>query len=469
MEHSSLPRVRFAPSPTGFLHVGGARTALFNFLFAKNLGGTFVLRIEDTDTERNRPEYEQEILSSMQWLGLSWDEGPFYQTQRFDIYRQHAQQLVASGHAYRCFCSEAEVEEMRKVAEAKGQKPMYDRRCRSLPQKPNESRPFCIRIKSPLSGDVVVQDLVKNEVRVSHTELDDFVILRTNNTPTYNFTVVVDDVDMKISHVIRGEEHLNNTPKQLVIFQAMGLTPPQFAHIPLILAPDKTKLSKRHGAVAVSHYKNLGYLKEGLINYLAKLGWADGDRELYTMSELIQSFSLKGLGSSGSVFDVTKLSWFNAQYLHPMPLEEIARRLKELGGLNVDVLLGRKENLKLIQAIVQRAHTLRDIETQLEWFLNDQFNPDAQLVDGILKPANKDLLKKFVNDKLSVLSGQNQWNAEQLSAILKDSCKEWGVKMPDLAKPLRIALTGNLQSPDLGVVMESLGFERVQKRVLAYS
>jgi glutamyl-tRNA synthetase len=464
--HSLNPiKFRFAPSPTGFLHVGGARTALFNYLLAKKLNGQFVLRIEDTDTERNRPEYEAEILRSMKWLGLEWDEGPFYQSKRFDVYRKFANDLVTQGQAYKCFCTEAEVEDMRKKAESQGQKPMYDRRCRNIPVNPQDSRPFCIRIKSPLSGDVVVNDLIKGEVRVAATELDDFVILRTNNTPTYNFTVVVDDVDMKITHVLRGEEHLNNTPKQLILFKALGFNPPQFAHVPLILAPDKTKLSKRHGAVAVSHYKELGFVKEGLINYLAKLGWASGDKELFTIEELKKDFSFEGLGTSGSVFDVAKLSWFNAQYLHKLKFDDLAARMKEISTLDVNQILLKPESKKLFEAILQRSHTLKDIEMQLDWYLNDHFKRDPELVRTILDTANPEFLKRFVNEKLFNLKIQNQWNAETITLTLKESCKEWGIKMPELAKPLRVALTGNLQSPDMGIVIESLGFERVKNRV----
>jgi glutamyl-tRNA synthetase len=462
---TDTPKFRFAPSPTGFLHVGGARTALFNYLLARKSGGKFVLRIEDTDTERNKPEFEAEILKSMKWLGLSWDEGPHYQSKRFDSYRKYANQLVEKNKAYRCFCSESEVEEMRKVAEAQGRKPMYDRRCRDLPALPNETRPYCVRIKSPLSGDIVVNDAIKGEVRVQATELDDFVILRTNNTPTYNFTVVVDDVEMGITQVLRGEEHLNNTPKQLVLFEAMGFKPPGFAHVPLILAPDKTKLSKRHGAVAVSHYKDLGYLSEALVNYLAKLGWSQGDRELYSLEELIQNFSMEGLGTSGSVFDVTKLSWFNAQYLHKMPLPEIGARLSEISDVPFMELLKSESSKKLVEALVARAHTLRDIESQLNWYLSDNFKIEETLIETVLKPSNKDLLKKFATEKLPLLESQNLWNSEKLSATLKDTCKEWQIKMPDLAKPLRVALTGNLQSPDMGLVMEVLGLSKIQNRV----
>lgn len=462
-------KLRFAPSPTGFLHVGGARTALFNFLLAKNCGGKFVLRIEDTDTERNRPEFEAEILKSLAWLGIKWDEGPYYQTKRFEEYRSFVKKLLEKGSAYKCYCTEEAVEKMRKDAEAKGNKPMYDRTCRNL-KSGEKSGNYCVRIKAPLSGEIVVHDSIKGDVRVSATELDDFVILRTNNTPTYNLTVVVDDVEMGITHVVRGEEHLNNTPKQLILFEAAGLTPPQFAHIPLILAPDKSKLSKRHGAVAVSQFREEGYLPEALVNYLAKLGWSGGDQEFYSTNDLIKVFDAKGFGTSGSVFDKTKLDWFNNHYIRQLPLQELCSKIKEITAVDFSFLLKTESSKKLFEAIRERASRLTDIPAQLGWMIADIEKPlprDPEAVRTILEPANSSMIKNFLKI-LETLAQNSQWSATEISNQIKVFCGQEKIKIHELAKPLRVLIAGTPNTPDIGLVLEVLGFEKINKRCLEY-
>lgn len=452
-------RVRFAPSPTGYLHVGGARTALFNFLLAKAKGGTFVLRIEDTDTERNRPEFVEGLLDGMRWLGLSWDEGPFFQSERFDIYRGYVQQLLERNEAYRCYCTPAEVDAMRAEAQAKGQKPMYNRKCRDL--KTPQDKPFVIRFKTPLSGEVLIKDGIKGDVRFDVKEIDDFVILRTNNTPIYNLTVIVDDIDMKITHVVRAEEHLNNTPKQFLLMKALGWTPPQYAHVPLILAPDKTKLSKRHGAVSVTQYRDEGYLREAMMSYLARLGWGHGDQELFTEEELKKFFDLSGCGTAGSVFDRTKLDWVNAQFIKQMVPEELVKRIREVFKVDLSALLSSASGQKLFKALSERAVRLDDFIKGSQWFLSDDFPKDATSVETILKSANPQGLAKL-QDCLGQIA---DWKAEHIGPKFKEAALAVGLKMPDVAKPARLLLTGTLASPDIGLVCEVLGKEKTLQRL----
>jgi len=457
-------RVRFAPSPTGSLHVGGARTALFNYFFAKAKGGKFILRVEDTDTERNKPEFEREIMESLAWLGMKWDEGPFHQTKRFDVYRSYVTQLLQKQKAYRCYCSPEALAQMRKDAEAAGKKPKYDGRCRNRTE-PGEG-PSVVRFKTPLTGDVVIQDAIKGEVRVNVQELDDFIILRSNDTPIYNFTVVVDDVDMKITHVIRAEEHLNNTPRQVLLMEALGWTPPQYAHVPLVLAPDKTKLSKRHGAVAVSDYRKQGYLKEALVSYLVRLGWGKGDQELFTSDELEKEFDLSGCGASGSVFDVKKLDWVNAQFIARKDPRELVSEIKDLYGTDLSPLLATEVGVKLFRAIAQRAVRLKDFVEQTPWALSDDFPKDEKAVETIVKTAKPEALAAL-RAELALIEADGGWKAENLAPAFKRAAEKVGLKMPDVAKPARILLTGTLASPDIGLVTEFLGPERTRQRLAA--
>ncbi|WP_456431621.1 glutamate--tRNA ligase, partial [Thermosulfuriphilus sp.] len=319
-------KTRFPPSPTGHLHIGGARTALFNWLFARHHGGSFVLRFEDTDRERSRPEYAQAIREAMEWLGLNWDEGPYYQSQRLELYREHIERLVAEGKAYWCRCSPEELEAKREKALAEGRKPKYDGACRDLGLGPGPGR--VVRFRIPPTGSTVVEDLIRGPVAFDHQELDDFIILRSDGIPTYHFAVVIDDMTMGITHVIRGDDHLNNTPKHILLFEALGASVPRFAHVPMILGPDRTRLSKRHGAMSVLAYREAGYLPQALINYLVRLGWSYGDQEIFSLEELIEKFSLENIGRSAAVFNPDKLLWLNAHYIKEESVESLARLVR---------------------------------------------------------------------------------------------------------------------------------------------
>ncbi|WP_333798626.1 glutamate--tRNA ligase, partial [Trichlorobacter lovleyi] len=307
-------RVRFAPSPTGYLHVGGARTALFNWLYARHFGGTFILRIEDTDTERSTQQSVDAILQGMEWLGLDWDEGPFYQTDNFPLYKQHVQKLLDEGKAYRCWCRPEELEAKREAAMAEGRKPKYDGTCRHRQDQPLD-QPHVIRFKAPEEGETAFEDLIKGRIAFPNAELDDLIISRTDGTPTYNFCVVIDDALMRISHVIRGDDHVNNTPRQIQLYEALGYPVPIFAHVPMILGSDKARLSKRHGATSVIAYRDMGYLPEALNNYLVRLGWSNGDDEIFSREEMVQKFDIANVGRSPSVFNPDKLNWLNAHYI----------------------------------------------------------------------------------------------------------------------------------------------------------
>jgi glutamyl-tRNA synthetase len=463
----SPPRVRFAPSPTGFLHVGGARTALFNYFFARRFGGKFILRIEDTDTERNKSEYEEEILASMKWLGMNWDEGPVYQSQRFDLYRDYVKKLVERGRAYRCTCTPEEVAAMRTLAEKEGRKPMYDRRCRDK-KEVEAGKAFCVRFAAPLSGETVIEDLIKGRVSVNNSEIDDFVILRSNNYPTYNFVVVVDDVDMKISHVIRAEEHLNNGFKQVMLMEALGFKAPLYAHIPLVLAPDKTKLSKRHGAVGVTQYKRDGFLAKALVNYLAKLGWGEksSDREVYNMDDLCSVFDLGDCHASGAVFDVNKLNWFNAQYLKQLSTDEIVALVKEHLNEDLSFLTKNEGGTALLVALQQRAVTLKDFALARTWVQGTEVSYDAGCVESVLKVQKPGAVQTLM-EALSALS-EKDFRGETIAHLIKDTVGKLSLKMPDLGKPARVLITGNLSGPDLGVLMAALGKEKVLARLARY-
>jgi glutamyl-tRNA synthetase len=452
---------RFAPSPTGLLHVGGARTALFSYFFARRHGGEFLLRIEDTDTERSKKEYEQEILDSMKWLGLEWDRELYYQSKRFDIYRDYARQLLKSGHAYKCYCTPADLDEMRKTAEKAGHKPMYDRRCRDLTAEKN--LPYVLRLKVPLTGTTVVSDLIHGDVTFDNKEIDDFIILRSNDTPTYNFTVVVDDIEMKISHVIRGDDHLNNTPKQILIMQAFKFSLPFFAHVPMILGPDKVKLSKRHGAVAVTQYRELGYLPEALVNHLIRLGWSHGDQEIFTKDELIKIFDLAHCGKSASVFEVTKLDWINNQHIQKCNDHDLLKKAEKLNGLDFSAFEKSAGGQKLFKALKERTQRLSELKDSTHWFLNDQFLHDPKAVDENLKTWNPEI-KSAVVDTLKNIPA-TEFTAEKTFNALKGLAQAKNWKIPQVAKPVRVALTGTLNSPDLGICMEALGPGRVIERL----
>ncbi|GAB4489350.1 MAG: glutamate--tRNA ligase [Thermodesulfovibrionales bacterium] len=461
---SEQVRVRFAPSPTGHLHIGGARTALFNWLYARHTGGVFVLRIEDTDTTRSTDEYIHAIIEGMNWLGLTWDEGPFRQTDRFDVYRSYVEKLLSEGRAYRCYCSAEELEARRQEALAKGGQPKYDGRCRDR-REPVAGVSPAIRFRMPDAGETVVDDLVRGTVVFENSQLDDLIILRSDNTPTYNLTVVVDDVDMRITHVIRGDDHLNNTPKQIQLYRAFGYDVPKFAHLPMILGSDKTRLSKRHGATSVMAYHEMGYLPEALVNYLVRLGWSHGDQEVFSRDELVKYFSFGNVGNAAAVFNPEKLLWLNQQYIMATPPEKLAELVipflkKEAGvseGQAVDMAwLGRA-----VKTLQERAKTLVELARSLRYYFNDPADYDAKAKEKFLNEKSLPLLK----DLQAALSALDDFTHAGLEPVFTSVVEKHGVKLGALAQPVRVAMTGGAESPGIYDVLEVLGKETVFRRL----
>lgn len=452
-------RVRFAPSPTGFLHIGGARTALFNWLFARQKGGQFILRIEDTDTQRSTQEYTDAILHAMEWLGMDWDEGPFHQMERMDIYRAHVDQLLAAGKAYRCYCTPDELDAMRKKATAEGRKPTYDRTCRVKPR--HSDAPFCIRFAAPIEGTTIVRDLVHNEIPFDNKELDDLVILRSDGTPTYNFTVVVDDVTMQMTHVIRGDDHLNNTPRQMLLYEAFGYPTPIFAHIPMILGADKQRLSKRHGATSVNAYQDAGYLSHALLNYLARLGWSHGDQELFTLDEMVHAFSFDHVHKSAAIFSPDKLQWVNAEHLKKYTNEALYDlTVPFLKKLN----LGSDDRAYAIAAVAserERAKTLQELADVSAFYFRSEITYDAKSATQWLNDDGKSILTE-IRDALKALAS---WDEPALKAVLEAIRTARGVKFIALAQPLRVAFTGTTVSPGIYEVLMILGKTRTLERI----
>ncbi len=472
--------MRFAPSPTGYLHVGGARTALFNWLFARNKGGQFVLRIEDTDMERSSEESYRAIVEDMRWLGLDWDEGPkvggdygpYFQSERRPIYSEWCQRLLNEGKAYRCFCSQDDLKRMREELRRLGKDIKYDRRCRDLSsdevsQRLDAGKPFVVRFKAPLSGQTIVEDIVKGNITFENSTLDDFILLKSDGYPTYNFACVIDDMLMKISHVIRGDDHLSNTPKQILIYRAFGATPPRFAHVPMIMGPDRTRLSKRHGATSVGQFREDGYLPEAMVNYLALLGWSyDDATTLFAREDLIAKFSLEKVSSTPAVFDYAKLQWLNGEYMKRRPIsdrahlvvphliraglvhEPLSAELKAYIGRVVDVV---GERLKVGNQIVELA----------DFFFKDEISYDED-VAGILKQHHVPAVLKLLEDRLEKLDG---FAAASIEKVMRGLVSEMGLKTGQLFQPVRIALTGKKHSPDLLRIMEVLGKERVIARL----
>jgi len=457
-------RVRFAPSPTGHLHIGGARTALFNLLFAKHNNGVFILRIEDTDRTRSTDEYIESIMEGMKWLDLAWDEGPYRQTDRFDVYRRYAENLVAEGKAYYCYCSPEELEEHRKEAMAKGESPKYDGRCRHLHEPPSDKKP-AVRFKMPREGNIVVHDLIKGEVVFDNAQLDDLIIVRSDGTPTYNFTVVVDDVDMKITHVIRGDDHLNNTPKQIHIYNAFGYQVPLFAHLSMILGSDKTRLSKRHGATSVITYKDMGYLPDALVNYLVRLGWSYGDQEVFTRDELIQHFSFENVGTSSAVFNPEKLLWLNSQYIihsDPAKLADLVLPfLINAGIIKEGQTLDKTWLAKAITTLQERSKTLIELAESLGYYI-------AEDVEYVQKAKEKFLNEKsrpYLIELKEVLEKLEDFSPSALEDIFKALAEKHTVKLGVIAQPVRVAMTGKTESPGIFEVLEIAGKEKTLKRL----
>lgn len=458
-------RTRFAPSPTGYLHIGGARTALFNFLFARHHGGKFVLRIEDTDRERSTPEAIQAILDAMKWLELDYDEGPFYQTERYPLYKQKVQELLAMGKAYPCTCSAAELDAKRQAAMKEKRKPAYDGTCRPaegvIAQLPTD-KPYTIRFRTPQEGTTVVKDLIKGDVVFDNRELDDLIIARTDGTPTYNFCVVVDDIDMRISHIIRGDDHLSNTPRQIHFYQALGSPLPQFAHVPLILGTDKARLSKRHGATSVTAYRDMGYFPEAVVNYLARLAWAHGDQEIFSRAELIDMFGLENVGKAAGVFNPEKFLWVNFHYLKSKPLAQLANEIVPyLQAKGYTVPQDSRWTEKMIASLRERAKTLVELVAMARYYIEEELTYDEKAAAKFLTTAAVAGLTALT-DKLTALDDFSEARIEQAFA---DTLQELGLKMGELAQPVRVALTGSTVSPGIHEVISVLGKARSVTRL----
>lgn len=453
-------KTRFAPSPTGYLHVGGARTALFSYLVAKQKEGHFVLRIEDTDLERSTQASVDAILQGMEWLGLDYDEGPFYQTQRFDRYHDIIQQLLDGGHAYRCTCTKERLDNLREEQMANKQKPRYDGCCRSKNLDANVGD-HVIRFKNPVDGVVHFTDLVKGKISVKNEELDDLIIARTDGSPTYNLTVVVDDMDMSISHVVRGDDHVNNTPRQINILKALNADIPEYAHVPMILGDDGKRLSKRHGAVSVMQYAEDGYLPEALINYLVRLGWSHGDQEIFSMDELQQIFSLEAINKAASSFNTEKLNWLNQHYMKVADLSRIVDLVVlRLKTLCVEDLAGAEIN-EIVNLYRERCKTINEIADSILYYFKDFEEYDPKAAKKVLRGVALEPLS-FVYDELKQLT---EWSTEAIQSCIDATVKSLDINMGKVGQPLRVAVTGGSFSPAIDQTLKNIGQKKTLKRI----
>ena len=455
---------RFAPSPTGYLHIGGARTALFSWLHARRHGGRFILRVEDTDRERSTPESTQAILDGMRWLGLEHDDGPYFQSDRGARYREVLDDWLASGKAYYCYRTKEELDEIREAQKARGEKPRYDGYWRDNDETPPTGVTPCIRFKNPLDGDVVFRDRIRGEVRVSNTELDDLVICRSDGSPTYNFCVVVDDHDMGVTDVVRGDDHVSNTPRQINMLRALGVEAPSYAHVPMILGHDGKRLSKRHGAVSVMQYAEKGYLPEALLNYLVRLGWAHGDQEIFSRDEMIRLFELDEVNQSASTFNPQKLLWLNQQYLKSIDAEEIAQRLRYyLAQAGIDPANG-PHLPDLVRAQRERSSTLVDMVASSRFLFEDFAEWDDKARRKHLGAAAAEPLAD-VRARLAALEEPGGWAAEPIHGVIAGVAGERGLGMGKVAQPVRVAVAGTSVSPPIDVTLEMLGRERTLYRL----
>ncbi|KGQ35088.1 glutamate--tRNA ligase [Gallibacterium genomosp. 1] len=454
-------RTRFAPSPTGYLHVGGARTALYSWLYAKHNQGEFVLRIEDTDLERSTQQAVDAILESMEWLSLSWDHGPYYQTKRFDRYNQVIDQMLEQGLAYRCYCSKERLENLREQQEKNKEKPRYDRHCLHDHTHHDPSEPHVVRFKNPTEGSVIFDDAVRGKIEISNSELDDLIIRRTDGSPTYNFCVVVDDWDMGITHVVRGEDHINNTPRQINILKALGAPVPQYAHVSMILGDDGQKLSKRHGAVNVMQYRDEGYLPEALLNYLVRLGWGHGDQEIFSIEEMVKFFDIHQVSRSASAFNTDKLQWVNHHYIRELPVEKVAHYLEwHMEEQKINTQNG-PELTEIVKALGERCKTLKEMATASRYFYEDFSEFDEAAAKKHFKAAAIQPLSVAL-EKLHQLS---EWKAHELHQVIEQTANELDVGMGKVGMPLRVAVTGSGQSPSLDITLELIGRERCLNRI----
>ena len=457
----SQVRLRFAPSPTGFLHVGGARTALFNWLLARKQHGRFILRIEDTDVARSTQQSVDAILEGMTWLGLDWDEGPFYQSDNFPLYKQHVQKLLDAGRAYKCYCSAEDLEAKREKALKEGGKPKYDGTCRDLPPQADDGRPYVVRFKAPQQGTTSWLDLIKGKISFENNELDDLIIQRTDGTPTYNFVVVIDDAVMKITTVIRGDDHVNNTPRQILLYQALECEVPSFAHVPMILGADKARLSKRHGATSVMAYRDMGFLPEAMVNYLVRLGWSCGDEEIFSLEDLVQKFSIESVGRSAGVFNTEKLLWLNAHYIKngdPVRLAGLVTPFLRDRGVDPEV---GPDLVAVVRTLQERAKTMLELADGALFYYKDELCYDEQGVAKFFNAETPALLENL----MARLDALADLPLESIEAVFKEICEEKGIKLGQIGPAVRLALSGTTASPGIYEMIQVLGKDETRKRL----
>lgn len=454
-------RTRFAPSPTGFLHIGGARTALFNYLFARRHGGKFILRIEDSDRERSTAEFTEAILEGLGWLGLEYDEGPYFQSHRSAYYRTVVDRMLADGSAYWCFCSTEELEERRRATHGEGRAGSYDRKCRGLKRMPVEGETAVVRLAMPLEGETTVRDLVRGDIVFDNRELDDLVLVRSDGTPTFHLVNVADDIDMGITHILRGEDHITNTPRQIQIFQALGARPPVYGHMPLIVGKDRARLSKRHGATSVLSYREAGFLPEATLNYLARLGWSHGDQEIFSRAELVAAFDADAINKSAAAFDMEKFAWVNFEHLKTRSVPELTRAVRpylaERGAGGHD-----ERYLEAAVSLVRdRAKTLVELADQLMPFAGETITYDQAAATKFLGEADRKRLRALADELDSLL----QWNAPAVEREFRSFCEGEGIKLGALAQPARVALTGGTASAGIFEMCAVMGRERTVARL----
>ncbi|WHE07873.1 glutamate--tRNA ligase [Thermoanaerobacterium thermosaccharolyticum] len=463
-------RVRFAPSPTGNLHIGGARTALFNWLFARHNNGKMILRVDDTDLERSTGDSMKAIIDGLKWLGIDWDEGPIYQSKRLDLYKNYADNLVKEGKAYYCFCTKEELDEMRNEAQKAGKPPMYTGKCRNLSADEvkkymDEGKKYVIRLKVPKEGKTIVHDIIRGDVEFDNSTFDDFIIMKSDNMPTYNFATVIDDYDLKISHIIRGEEHLSNTPKQILIYDALGFEKPSFAHVSMILAPDRSKLSKRHGATSVQEFRDLGYLPEAIINYITLLGWIPSDgEEVFSTEKSISEFTLDRVSKNPAIYDTKKLTWLNGIYIRNCDIDRLTKEVipflinKGLIGDNYDYDYIKK----IVSAIREREKTLNEIADAMSYYFNDEFDYDEK---GVKKYFEKNGVDNILKEAIKVLDKVDDFNLVETEKAYRDLIEKLDIKSGDLFHPTRLAISGRTFGPGLFDIMELLGKEKTIERI----
>ena len=451
---------RFAPSPTGYLHIGGVRTALYSWLFARRHGGEFILRIEDTDLERSTAESVNAILEGMTWLGLEYDKGPLYQTDRMARYREVIQSLLDHGKAYHCYCTKEELDAVRAEKMARKEKPRYNGLCRNRTE-PREGVSPVVRFRNPSDGEVVIDDLVRGRIVISNSELDDLIIARSDGSPTYNLTVVVDDLDMGVNHVIRGDDHINNTPRQINILEALGAEPPKYAHLPMILGPDGSRLSKRHGAVSVMQYRDDGFLPEALLNYLVRLGWSHGDQEIFSVDAMIELFDLSGINRSASTFNPDKLLWLNHHYLMHSDPAHVAHHLSwHLGRRGIDPTPG-PDMVALVEVQRERCKTLVEMADESVFFYKDFEQYDEKAAKKNLKPASREVLRRLYE----ALENLDDWSPEPIHGVVLAMAEQLELKLGKVAQPLRVAVSGKAVSPAIDTTLALLGRGKTLERI----